>query len=104
MIGDRRPGLIVMRRARPEDAELLLDFLVADARVVGDAPFTGDTQLLKNLAGASEREPVRSIQRCGDVLNDPPILPRLAGAIDGFVDLDDAPLDLRDDAFVFLLK
>ena len=33
-----------------------------------------------------------------------PVLPRLAGAVDRLVDLDDAALDLRDGALVFFLQ
>ncbi len=39
-----------------------------------------------------------------DILDDAPVLARLAGAVDRLVDLDDAALDLRDGALVLFLQ
>ena len=47
---------------------------------------------------------MRTPERAGDVLDDAPILPRLARTVDGLVDLDDAPFDLRDRPFVLFLQ
>ena len=43
-------------------------------------------------------------ERLRDVLDDAPVLARLTGAVHGLVDLDDAPFDLGDRAFVLLLE
>src|SRR4029079_5844217 len=59
---------------------------------------------LEDLTGALEREAVRPSQRRGDVLDDAPVLPRLAWTVDRLVDLDDAALDLRDGPFVFFVQ
>src|SRR5205085_2349315 len=73
VIGDGLARAIVVRRARPEDAEVLFDLLVRDAGVIRDATFAGDAQLFEDLAWAVEGEAVRTIQRAGDVLDDDPI-------------------------------
>src|SRR5690606_16179793 len=83
-------------RARPEHPEVLLDALPGHAGVVHDAALRGHAQLLEHLAGVGERHALLAPERPGDVLDDPPVLPRLAGRVDGPVDLDDAALDLRD--------
>ncbi len=86
------------------DAELLFDLFICDAGVVGDAALAGAAQLVENFARLAKREPVRPAQRRGDVLNDPPVLPRIARRIDRLVDLDDAAFDLRDRPFIFFLQ
>ena len=104
VIRRRRAGLRIVAVAGPEHAHLALDLFVGHARVVGDAALAGDAQLLEDLARAREREAVRTAQRGGDVLNDPPVLARLARTIHRLVDLDDASFDLRDRALVFLVQ
>ena len=47
---------------------------------------------------------MRPTERAREILDDPPVLPRLARAIDRLVDLDDPPLDLRDRALVLFLQ
>ena len=44
--------------------------------------------------GTREGEALLPAQRPGDVLDDAPVLPGLAGRIDRLVDLDDAAFDL----------
>ena len=101
---DRGAGPRILAVARPEDAHLLRDLLVGHAGVVGDAAFAGDAQLLEDLARLVEGEAVRPAERLRDVLDDAPVLARLARAVHGLVDLDDAPLDLRHRPFVFLVQ
>src|SRR5690606_37645616 len=86
-------------RAGPEDAVLALDLLVGDARVVDDGALRGHAQLFEDGARALERQAALAAQGAGDVLDDAPVLPRLARRVDGLVDLDDPPLDLRDGPF-----
>src|SRR5262249_50219912 len=50
------------------------------------------------------REAALATHRASDVLNDAPILFRVARRIDRFVDLDDAAFDLRDDSFVLFMQ
>ena len=104
MIGDRFSGPRILRIARPEHAHLALDLLVSDARVVGDAAFACDPQLLENLAWLFEGESLRAAERARQILDDPPVLSGLAGAVDGLIDLDDAAFDLRDGAFILFVK
>src|SRR5262245_8361994 len=47
---------------------------------------------------------MRPPERLRDVLDDAPILTRVAGAVHSLVDLDDAPLDLRHRPFVLLVQ
>src|SRR5262249_47993055 len=75
---DRLAALRVGGVARPENAHLSLDFLVRDARVIGDAAFARDSKLLEDRPRVLEREAVRSIESARDVLNDDPVLTRVA--------------------------
>ena len=54
--------------------------------------------------GSANVNPCGRSRARGNVLDDPPVLPRLARALNRLVDLDDAALDLRDQAFVLLLQ
>ena len=104
MIGERFAGPRIFGVAGPEHTEVALDFLVGHARVIGNPAFAGDAQLLEDLARTGKRESVRPLERARDVLDDAPVLPRLAGTLHGLVDLDDAALDLRDQPFILLVK
>ena len=95
---------MVVARAWPEDAELLLDLFVRDAGVVGDAAPTCAAQLVEDFARLAKCKAVRPAQRGGNVLDDPPILPRISRRIDRLVDLDHSAFDLRDRAFIFFLQ
>src|SRR5262249_12088602 len=98
----RRPGM-VLGRAGPEDAALALDALAGDPGLVGDAAGRRPPELVEDLARSRELEAVRPAERAGDVLDDAPVLPRVARARDRPVDLDDAPLGGGDRALVLLL-
>src|SRR6187200_336970 len=104
MVVDRGAGAWVLAIARPEDPELLRDLLVRHARVIRDAAFAGDAQLLEDLARTGEGETMRPVERLRDVLDDAPILMRVPRAVHGLVDLDDATLDLRDGAFILFVQ
>ena len=78
--------------------------LVGDAGIVGDAARRGPAQLLEDFARAREGEAAFAAEGRGDVLDDAPVLPGVAGAIDGLVDLDDPAFDLRDGALVLLVQ
>src|SRR5690554_2339630 len=99
-------GLTVGRLAGtgPEDAVLILDLFISNARIVDHRPLGGDAQLLEHLSGVCEGHAVFATQRAGNILNDRPIPARLARALDRPVDLDNAPLKLRDRALVLLLQ
>ena len=49
-------------------------------------------------------KPLLAAQRLGDVLDDPPVLPRIAGRVDRLVDLDHPALGAGDHAFVLLVQ
>src|SRR5690606_6024375 len=98
-----RAGMIV-RRAWPEHTELLIDLLVRDAGVVREATLRRDAQLVEDPARRLEVEAAAAAERVRDVLDDAPVLARVARRIDGPVDLDDAALDLRHGALVLLLE
>src|SRR5262249_30718341 len=51
-----------------------------------------------------ESEASRATQRPRNVLDDAPVLPGVAGRINALIDLDDAPLDLRDGALVLFVE
>src|SRR5262249_24243873 len=55
---DGGPRARIVAVARPEDAELRVDFLVRDARIVRDAAFARAAQLLEDLAWPGERHAV----------------------------------------------
>jgi hypothetical protein len=101
---DRRAGLRIFAVTGPEDAEPLFDFLVGDARIIGQTAFAGPAQLLEDRARTVEGEAVWTLERSGDVLDDAPVLPRLAGTVDCLVDLDDAPFDLRHEPFILFVQ
>src|SRR4029079_12453304 len=90
--------------ARREGADLAVDFLVRDPLVVSDAALARDPQLFEDRPRTVEGEAVRPSQRAGEILDDAPVLARLARTVHRLVDLDDAPLDLSDRPFVFLLQ
>src|SRR5688572_7003955 len=104
MVVDRRAGGGVLAVARPEHTELRGNLLVRDARIIRDAAFAGDAKLLEDLARMGEGEPGRPAKRARDVLDDAPVLPGIARAVNRLVDLDDAPFDLCDRPFVFLVQ
>src|SRR5262245_66474576 len=104
MIRCRPAGLGVFAVTGPEDAELRFDFFVGNAGVICDATFARHAQLLENLARALEREAVRPAECGRQILDDAPVLARVAWAIDSLVDLDHASLDLGDSAFIFLVQ
>ncbi len=54
--------------------------------------------------GTREREPVRPAERLREILDDRQSCARLAGRLDGLVDLDDAAFDLGHRALVLLLQ
>src|SRR5262249_42491823 len=85
--GDRIPGTrfeetrragMVLGRAGPEDAVLPLDALPGDAGIVGDAARGRQPQLVEDLARPGELEAVLPSERSGDVLDDAPVLARIA--------------------------
>src|SRR6516165_10919872 len=88
------------RRTRPEHALLRLDLLVAEARVIDDAALRRPAQLVEDLPRTGEGESSLPAQRAGDILEDPPVLPGVAGRRDGLVDLDDAALRGAEDPLV----
>src|SRR5581483_6088020 len=59
---------------------------------------------VEDLARRREGEAAGTSERGRDVLDNPPVLSRLAGAVDRLVDFDDTALHLRDRAFVLLLE
>src|SRR5690606_35568429 len=73
----RRTG-VIGRRAGPEDALLLLDLLVRDPCIVDHASRRTAPQFVEDLARRAERESPFAAERPRDVLNDPPVLPRIA--------------------------
>src|SRR5690606_39238378 len=95
---------VLLAVAGPEDPELPLDLLVRDPRVVGEAALRRGAELVEDLPRAGEGEPALAPERLRDVLDDPPVLPRVAGRIDRLVDLDHPTLDLGDRALVLLLQ
>src|SRR5262245_13432984 len=97
-------GLRILAVAGPEDAHLSLDLFVRNARVVRDASFAGDPQFVEDLARAAEGEAARPAQRTRQILDDAPVLPCLARALHGLVDLDHAAFDLRDGPFVLFMQ
>src|SRR5262249_48964387 len=105
----RRPRMVdrlaarPFRRTRPEHALLRFDLLVADARVIDDAALRRPAQLLEDLPGTGEGESSLPAQRAGDILEDSPVLPGIAGRRDGLVDLDDPALRRADDTLVLLV-
>ena len=101
---DGASGGRVVAVARPEHAHLPLDLFVSDAGIIGDAVFAGAAELVEDLARLVEREAVRPSQRTGEILDDAPVLPRLAGTVDRLVDLDHASFHLRHRAFVFFVQ
>src|SRR5574339_720318 len=104
MIGNRRAGFRIFAVARPKDTELLGNLLVSHTRIVGDAAFARDPQFVEDLARLGERETVRPAEGVCDVLDNAPILPRLARTLDRLVDFDDSALDLGHGAFILLLQ
>ena len=104
VIGRRGAGSRIRAVTGPKYAHLPLDLLVSDAGVVGDAAFARDAQLLEDRARVLEGEAVGASERGGEILDDAPVLPGLAGALDCLVDLDDATFDLGDGAFVLFLQ
>src|SRR5262249_47294579 len=98
-----RVAVRVVRRARPEDALLLLDLLVRDARVVRDPAFRRLPQLLEDLARALEREPALPAEGPGDVLEVFQLLSRVPRRGDSLVDLDPPPLRRTDGPLVLFV-
>src|SRR5262249_22209916 len=90
--------------AWPENAVLLLDFLVGDAAVVGHAALAGAAEFVENLFRPAVGKALGPAERGGDVLNDAPVLARIAGGVNRLVDLDDPTFDLRDRALVLLVQ
>src|SRR5262245_8989436 len=88
----------------PKNPVLALDLFIADAGVIGDAGAGRHAQLVENLSRVGKSETMGPVQRLGNVLNDTPIFPRLAGALHSLVDLDDAALGGCDNTFVFFLQ
>jgi hypothetical protein len=61
------------------------------------------TELGENFTGSLESKSPLPPERLGDVLEDPPVLFRVAGRVDRLVDLDDPPLGRAGDTFVLLV-
>src|SRR5262245_4230888 len=95
---------MIQRRARPEDAHLAIDAFVRDAVVVGDAAARGLAQFLEDLARMLKRKQRSLAQSPRDVADDRAVDARVAGRIDGLLNVDDAPLGAADDALLFFLK
>ena len=95
---------VALFRNRPEETHLVLDALPRRAPVVGGAAGGGEAQLLEDLLGAGVSEVLALAETVGEVDEDPPVHPRIAGRVDGLVDLDDATLAGRGGAFVFLVQ
>ena len=96
---------MILRGAGPEDAHVLLDLLVGDARVVGGATLGGHPQLVEDVLGAREVvEVLAPAQAVGDLHHDLPVGPGISGAVHGLVDLDDAALGAGGGALVLLVQ
>src|SRR5215468_7222767 len=95
---------MVFVRTRPEDPPLTFDLFVGDAGIIGDVAFRRHAQFIEDFAWLIEGEAALAAHRAGYVLNNAPILFRVARRINRFVDLDDAPFDLCDDAFVLFVQ
>ena len=99
----RRAGMIE-RGTRPEDAHLLVDLLVGDAVVIGDAAARGLAQFLEDLARFVEREVLAAAQAARQIADDLRIGARIAGRIHGLLNMDHAPLHVAGDALLFFLQ
>jgi len=91
-------------RTGPEDSALAFDLFVGDAGVIGDVAFRRHALLIEDFTRLVESEAALAVHRAGDILNDAPILFRVARRIDRLVDLDDSAFDLRDDSFILFVQ
>ena len=93
---------MVLARARPEDAHVVLDFLIRDAEVVGGAAFGSDAQFVENVFRRSVCKVFPGPETAGEFEEDGGVGAGVAGRIDGLADAGDAALGGGDGA-VFLL-
>src|SRR5262249_46498779 len=91
------------RRARPEHAELAFNLVVGNSRVVRHAARGGPAQLLEDFTRTCEGEAALPAKGPGDVLQDLPVLLRVARRGHGRIDLDDPALGRADRALVLLV-
>src|SRR5215831_17603636 len=94
---NRRAGMVEIR-ARPENTFLFVDSFIGDAVVIGDSPAGGDAKLLENVRWVLEWEILAPPQAMGDIDNDVGIASCLAGRIDAFLPVDDAPFGAASQA------
>src|SRR5215471_3695337 len=95
---------MVICRTRPEDAVLLLDLFVSDAGIIGNSAGASAPQFFEHFTRRAKRKTALAAHRGGNVLDDPPILPRISGWIDRTIDLDHATFNLRNGSFIFLVQ
>src|SRR5262249_51402827 len=101
---ESRRARMTVARARPEDTLLALDALPRDARVVGRPALRGDAQLLEHRARVGVREVALRAETPREIEQDLPVAARTPRRLHRGVDLDDAPLDRRRRALVFLVE
>ena len=95
-----RRARVIERRARPEDAHLLVDLLPGNPEIVGHTAFRGNAQLVEDLLRRAVHKLVGGTEPRGEVADDPPILPGARRRIDCLLMVDDAALDVGGGAFV----
>ena len=78
---------MIERRARPEHAQFLLDALPCDAVIVSDAAARCHSQLFVHVARRTELEIFAAAQFSGQIADDQRVGLRIAGRIDGLIDL-----------------
>ena len=99
----RRSGMF-QRWARPEHAQLTVNFFVSDAVVIRVAAARGLAQLVKNGARAFVIEKSLLSEPPGQVAINCPVRARVARRINHLLDVQHAALDIRHHAFVLLLQ
>src|SRR5207245_2661109 len=95
-----RMGVI---RAGPEDALLLLDFLVGNAVIVTQPAARHASQLSEDVLNAGIRKLLPGSKTPCQVADDLPVRTRLPRRLHGLPDADDAAFGVGHGAFVFFL-
>ena len=93
VLEEARRASVIFRRARPEDAALVVDALVADARVVGRAARARATQLVEHRAGLAVEEGPAA-QPVGDLGEDLEVAAHALGGLDGPASPQDTALEV----------